>query len=102
MAVRIRLDPPEPRAAIEPSGRKARLGAIMEEMRLFSGQTWKPKGLRSSSPSMLFSMMPVPGSMAPQPSPLDRLKAATLPAASTTLRCVVPRALAACPATSRR
>ncbi len=61
MAVRSRLDPPEP-TAISRSRPTARVGAIMEETRVSVGQQWNPVGLRSSSPSMLFTMMPVPGS----------------------------------------
>ena len=34
---------------------------IIEAIRWFVGQQWKPWGLMSSSPSMLLHMMPVPG-----------------------------------------
>lgn len=42
--------PPEPRATPVPSANRATDGAIMDEMRRFSGHRWKPPGAKSSSP----------------------------------------------------
>ena len=36
-------------------------GAIIDDTRCPGGLAWKPSGCRSSSPIMLFSMIPVPG-----------------------------------------
>ncbi len=73
------------------------LGAIIEVIRWFSGQRWNPCGTRSSSPSMLFSISPVPGTISPQPSPLENDNVATLSLESITDRLVVPRRAAARP-----
>ncbi len=50
---------------------------------------WKPSGLRSSSPMMLLTWMPVPGTTTPEPSPFVHVTAHARPAASTTEMCVV-------------
>jgi hypothetical protein len=91
IALRMRFDPPLPVTANQPSSRVIAVGAIIEDRRRSSGQPWGPEGLTSSSPSMLLSIMPVPGTSAPQPSPFDRVTEAALPAASITLMWVVPR-----------
>jgi hypothetical protein len=96
MAERMRLDPPEPRATCRPSGPCTRVGAIMEVRRTPGGHRPKPRGCRSASPSMLFSMKPPPGSTHPHPSPLEMLREAAFPRASTTLRCEVPRGAGGC------
>ena len=36
------------------------------------GEPSRPPGFRSSSPSMLFTWMPVPGTITPEPSPFVR------------------------------
>ena len=38
-----------------------------------------PAGLRSYSPSMLFRWMPVPGTITPEPEPVDAVSDAALP-----------------------
>ena len=63
-----------------------------------------PGATRSYSPSMLFRWMPVPGTITPEPEPVDDESDAALPSASTTETCVVPPA-GACsgaPAAARR
>ena len=47
---------------------------------------------RSYSPSMLFSWMPVPGTITPEPEPVDEESDAAFPSASTAETCVVPPA----------
>ena len=47
---------------------------------------------RSYSPSMLFRCTPVPGTITPDPEPVDAVIEAALPRASTTEICVVPGA----------
>ena len=49
-----------------------------------------PPGWRSYSPSMLFRWIPVPGTMTPEPEPVDAESDAALPSASTAEMCVVP------------
>ena len=61
------------------------VGDIIEETRTPGGAAWNPLGWRSSSPSMLFSWMPVPGTRSPEPSPFDVVIAAMLPSSSATL-----------------
>ena len=55
----------------------------------------RPGGFRSYSPSMLFMWMPVPGTMTPEPAPVDAVSDAAFPRSSTTEMCVVPGAPAA-------
>ena len=50
----------------------------------------EPPEARSYSPSMLFRWIPVPGTMTPEPEPVEHVSAAAFPAASTTEMCVVP------------
>jgi hypothetical protein len=45
--------------------------------------------LRSVSPSMLFTWMPVPGTITPDPQPVDADSEAAFPLASITEMCVV-------------
>ena len=69
---------------------------------------WKPSGFRSSSPSMLFRWMPVPGGSTPEPVPFEHVTLAALPSPSSTEMCVVEpsgssrRAVAAVRARDRR
>jgi hypothetical protein len=49
-----------------------------------------PVVLRSNSPSMLFSWIPVPGTITPEPAPVEAVSEAALPLPSTTEMCVVP------------
>ena len=50
-----------------------------------------PAGFRSYSPSMLFRWIPVPGTITPEPEPVEAVSEAAFPCASTTEMCVVPR-----------
>ena len=90
MAERSRLEPAEPRATTGSPSRSSRLGAIMEVMRSPGSSRPKPPGLRSSSPSMLFRRMPVPGAITPEPDPFELERLAMPPSASTALVWVVP------------
>ena len=67
------------------------VGDIIDATRMPGGAAWKPSGCRSSSPSMLLSRMPVPGTTSPEHSPFDVVIDATLPSSSATLTWVVPR-----------
>ena len=53
------------------------------------GDPSRPPGFRSSSPSMLFMWIPVPGTITPDPQPVEAERDAAFPCASTTLMCVV-------------
>ena len=50
---------------------------------------WKPCGFRSSSPSMLLTCTPVPGTYSPEPVPLEQVTEAHIPSPSSTERWVV-------------
>jgi len=50
---------------------------------------WNPSGFKSSSPNILFSIMPVPGRMYPQPSPFVVVTLAQFISLSMTLTWVV-------------
>ena len=66
------------------------------------GTSFSEETLRSVSPSMLLRWTPVPGTTTPEPQPVEQVSDAALPAASSTLICVVQGdwdgqlALAAC------
>ena len=64
-------------------------GAIIEVIRTPGGAAPKPPGFRSSSPSMLLSMIPVPGTTTPELDPLEPERLAMPPSASTALTWVV-------------
>src|SRR5206468_4548622 len=49
-----------------------------------------PGATRSYSPSMLFRWIPVPGTITPEPDPVDDEIEHALPSASTAETCVVP------------
>ena len=57
---------------------------------LSPGRGSPPSGPRSNSPSMLLRWMPVPGTITPEPEPVETVSAAALPCSSTTEMCVVP------------
>src|SRR5660398_251729 len=59
-------------------------GAIMDVSLSPGGRAKKPSGFRSSSPIMLFSMIPVPGTTMPEPDPQEEVTETAIPAASTT------------------
>ena len=65
------------------------VGDIIDGIRRPGGAVWKPSGLRSASPMMLFMWMPVPGTTMPEPSPLVHVTEHARPAASSTEMCVV-------------
>ena len=89
IAERIRLEPALPRpSSISPS-RRTTVGAIIEETRRPGGIRWKPSGLRSSSPSMLLRITPVPGTSTPEPEPFEQVTLAHIPSASSTEMWVV-------------
>ncbi len=62
---------------------------------------WKPAGLRSSSPSMLLRITPVPGTSTPEPEPLEQVTLAQLPSASRTEMWVVEPSRSAAARSSR-
>ena len=74
---------PTTRRARSPS--KQMLGAIIDVSRVPGRCT----PARSSSPSMLLSEMPVPGSTTPEPEPSEHESDAALPSESTTEMWVV-------------
>ena len=79
IAERIRFEPalPSP-SSISPS-RRTTVGAIIEGTRRPGSIRWKPSGLRSSSPSMLLRITPVPGTSTPEPEPLEQVTLAHIP-----------------------
>ena len=80
IAERIRLEPALPRpSSISPS-RRTTVGAIIDGTRRPGSIRWKPSGLRSSSPSMLLRITPVPGTSTPEPEPLEQVTLAHMPA----------------------
>ena len=70
---------PAPRTP--PSGATRIDGLIIEPIRWPGGVAWNPSGLRSASPSMLFSWIPVPGTTKPEVTPLEVVIEATIPSA---------------------
>ena len=66
------------------------VGAIIDVIRTPAGSVPNPPGFRSLSPSMLLSMIPVPGTTTPDPDPLDDERLAIPPSASIALTWVVP------------
>jgi hypothetical protein len=90
-AVRIRLLPPLPSTNRTWSPDRSTEGDIIEATRSAGGEAKNPSGWRSSSPIMLLSMIPVPGTTYPDPSPLEVVRLATFPQPSLTLTWVVPR-----------
>src|SRR5660397_161869 len=70
----------------------AMVGAIMDVSLSPGGRAKKPSGFRSSSPIMLFSMIPVPGTTMPEPDPQEEVTQTAIPAASTTHVSVVDAA----------
>src|SRR2546426_3886617 len=88
IAPRRRTDPALPTTSRGPSSPTTTVGAIMLVSRLpgVAG----PPATRSYSPSMLFRWMPVPGTITPEPEPVDAETDAAFPAASTAETCVVP------------
>ena len=79
----IRLAPGDPMASTAPSGRLATVGAMLEGSRSPGANRWRPCGCSSSSPSELFSHMPVPGIMTPEPYPAEAVMAHARPSVST-------------------
>ena len=54
------------------------------------GRGTAPVVARSNSPSMLFSWIPVPGTITPEPEPVEAVSEAAFPSSSTAEMCVVP------------
>ena len=88
MAARSRMEPALPTTSRGRPRSSTNDGAIML-VRRSPGRAALPGGLRSDSPSMLFSWMPVPGTKKPEPQPVEAESDAALPSPSTTLMCVV-------------
>src|SRR5660397_183465 len=65
----------------------AMVGAIMDVSLSPGGRAKKPSGFSASSPIMLFSMIPVPGTTMPEPDPQEEVTETAIPAASTTETC---------------
>ena len=100
IAERIRFEPALPRpSSISPS-RRTTVGAIIEGTRRPGAIAWKPSGLRSSSPSMLLRITPVPGTSTPEPEPFEQVTLAHVPSPSRTAMWVVEPSRS--PAPSRR
>ncbi len=88
IAPRSRTEPALPTTSRGPSAPTTTVGAIMLVRRRPGAAG--PPATRSYSPSMLFRWMPVPGTITPDPEPVDDESDAALPSASTTDTCVVP------------
>ena len=85
IAERIRFEPALPSAISGwSSADSTTVGAIMLGTRAPGVWRWKPSGLRSCSPSMLFRCMPVPGTTTPEQEPFEQVTAAQAPSASIT------------------
>ena len=85
----MRFDPAEPTTSSTSPSRSTTVGAIIDGIRVPGAARWKPAGERSSSPMMLLTCTPVPGTTTPEPSPFVHVTAAARPSASMTLMCVV-------------
>ena len=88
-ADRIRFEPPLPSPSSSLPSRSSTVGDIIEGTRRPGGRVWKPNGLRSSSPSMLLTWTPVPGTIRPEPVPFEQVTLAQRPSASTAVIWVV-------------
>ena len=82
-AERIRFEPALPSTSSTSPSRIAIVGDIIDGIRRPGSVRWKPAGLRSSSPIMLLSWTPVPGTITPEPEPFEQVTLAQAPAAST-------------------
>ena len=88
-AERIRLEPDEPSARCTSPSSSTTVGDIIDGIRRPGGARWKPSGLRSASPMMLLTWMPVPGTTMPEPSPFVHVTEHARPSPSMTEMCVV-------------
>ena len=88
-AERIRFEPPLPSPRTSSPSRSATVGDIIDGIRRPATVAWKPSGFRSSSPSMLFSWIPVPSTNTPEPEPLEQVTLAQPPSPSSAVMCVV-------------
>ena len=98
-AERIRFEPPLPSPASSSPSRSSTVGDIIEGMRRPAGRVWKPNGFRSSSPSMLLTWTPVPGTIRPEPVPFEQVTLAQRPSPSTAVMWVVEPSRSPGPAT---
>src|SRR3954452_14885737 len=90
IAERIRFEPALPStSSTSPPSPTTAVGAIIDGIRRPGGKRKKPSGLRSCSPMMLLTWMPVPGTTMPAPSPFVHVTAHARPSASITEMCVV-------------
>ena len=88
-AVVIRSAPGDPIASTGPMPDGApvarpTVGDMFEARRVPGVRACRPSRLSSGSPRQLFSMRPVPGTVAPEPYPAEAVIAHAVPAASTT------------------
>ena len=88
IAPRRRTDPALPTTSRGPPSPTTTVGAIMLVSRRPGAAG--PPATRSYSPSMLFRWMPVPGTITPEPEPVDDESDAAFPSESMADTCVVP------------
>ena len=88
IAPRNRIEPALPTTSLGRPPPTTIVGAIML-VRRRPGSV-EPAPTRSYSPSMLLSWMPVPGTITPEPEPVEDETDAAFPSASTTETWVVP------------
>src|SRR5690349_7464010 len=75
--------------ADDPPDDRATEGAMLEASRVPGASACRPSRFSSGSPRQLLSMSPVPGTVAPEPYPLDAVIAQTVPSLSTAETCAV-------------
>ena len=84
--VRAAAAEPQPRARPRAGPRSATSSRAPGARRAV---VWKPSGFRSSSPSMLLTWTPVPGTIRPEPVPFEQVTLAQRPSPSTAVMWVV-------------
>ena len=89
IAERIRFEPALPSTSSGAPSRSTTVGDIMLGIRRPGGWRWKPSGLRSCSPSMLFRCTPVPGTTTPEHDPFEQVTEHAQPSRSSTATWVV-------------
>jgi hypothetical protein len=94
IAERMRFEPAAADRELDAPSRSTTVGAIIDGIRVPGGEWWKPSGLRSSSPMMLFRWIPGAGHDDAAALAVRARDARRAPSPSTTVTCVVaPRRL---------